>query len=568
MVQILQINAHHSEGATSLVRRHMDLGLADVALIQEPYIGNKNRVIGFGAKYKTLWCSGTTKVRTCIVAQREINLTLLPDLCDGDTTVAAWNRPPGEGPPILLAAVYLPYEQDTATPGLARLLARAATEEALIGCDANAHHTVWGSSNTNKRGESLLDLLSASRVVLLNRGNSPTFVIKNRSEVIDISLATPDTAALSTGWMVSDQPSGSDHRWLCWEIRGGNPDARRVRNPRKARWVDFQAITSLGLRKLHTAVPALPRDIDRQVSVVTEVLVKSFHKVCPLKTVKAPTNSWWTGELTKLREDLRKSFDTARHSDGDESLWTDYKEKLSWFKRETRRAKREAWRTHCDNIETTIEANRLRRSLSNRPHTPTMLQDEQGQWMDSEQKCAELLTVTHFPGATELAPPAWDENNGGPRNLELIRQIVSPDRIQWALSSFRPYKAAGPDGVIPAMLQKADRKILGILSRTFEACLTLSYIPSEWRKAKVVFIPKQGKLNHAKPKDLDVVSTENYGAVGGLAHQRNGRHSGYLQTPTRLHGRQINGDSTTPSGENDRKVPGRQGAHRRCLPRC
>jgi hypothetical protein len=55
-----------------------------------------------------------------------------------------------------------------------------------MGCDDNTHHTVWGSTNTNQRGESLLGLM-ANNLTIANQGNKPTFVTAVRKEVLDVT---------------------------------------------------------------------------------------------------------------------------------------------------------------------------------------------------------------------------------------------------------------------------------------------------------------------------------------------------------------------------------------------
>ena len=45
----------------------------------------------------------------------------------------------------------------------------------LLGCDANSHHTIWGSANCNAKGDALLDYILSSNLTILNRGNEPTF---------------------------------------------------------------------------------------------------------------------------------------------------------------------------------------------------------------------------------------------------------------------------------------------------------------------------------------------------------------------------------------------------------
>ena len=81
-----------------------------------------------------------------------------------------------------------------------------------MGCDCNAHHTAWGSTNSNGRGEALMEFLNSSNLEILNRGDEPTFCSGYRQEVIDITLGSYGLLDRITGWEVSLEPSLSDHR--------------------------------------------------------------------------------------------------------------------------------------------------------------------------------------------------------------------------------------------------------------------------------------------------------------------------------------------------------------------
>lgn len=88
-----------------------------------------------------------------------------------------------------------------------------------MGCDANSHHIVWGSSDTNVRGKSLLDFIVSNDLYVLNKGNSPTFVTANRQEVIDITMGTLEASKFILDWKVSTQyqtTNGSVSNW--WRI--------------------------------------------------------------------------------------------------------------------------------------------------------------------------------------------------------------------------------------------------------------------------------------------------------------------------------------------------------------
>jgi hypothetical protein len=77
----------------------------------------------------------------------------------------------------------------------------------VVGCDSNAHYSVWGSTNCNSRGEALLEFLNTTNLEILNWGNEPTFCSGGRSEVIDITLGSLRLLESIISWEVSPEPS-------------------------------------------------------------------------------------------------------------------------------------------------------------------------------------------------------------------------------------------------------------------------------------------------------------------------------------------------------------------------
>ncbi|XP_073831167.1 uncharacterized protein [Musca autumnalis] len=60
----------------------------------------------------------------------------------------------GHGKPFIMASVYMPYEDPDPPGGIVNNLMdeMGSTGHIILGCDANAHHFHWGSSDTNTRG--------------------------------------------------------------------------------------------------------------------------------------------------------------------------------------------------------------------------------------------------------------------------------------------------------------------------------------------------------------------------------------------------------------------------------
>jgi hypothetical protein len=112
---------------------------------------------------------------------------------------------------------YLPYDSDEPTPTKeVRDIfehCQSRKKQLIVGCDANAHHILWGSTGTNPRGDSLMEYLVRSNLNILNHGNEPNFVVRNRKDVIDLTLGTNKIGDLVSNWHVSDEPSLSYHRF-------------------------------------------------------------------------------------------------------------------------------------------------------------------------------------------------------------------------------------------------------------------------------------------------------------------------------------------------------------------
>jgi hypothetical protein len=100
---------------------------------------------------------------------------------------------------LIVASAYLPYDSDEPPPTKE---VRDITEychswkkQLIIGCNANAHHTLWGNTATNPRRESFVEFIVTSNLNILNNVNEPTFVVCSR-EVIDLTLGTNKIANL------------------------------------------------------------------------------------------------------------------------------------------------------------------------------------------------------------------------------------------------------------------------------------------------------------------------------------------------------------------------------------
>lgn len=286
-LRINQLNMHHCKGATALIDSQMQVAQTKnqkmVMLLQEPWIrGDEIRGLN-PLKYNVYCCPGKGKQRTCIVGSKDLDLVMLPHFCDGDLTVVLLNsQTEGTSPKIILCSGYFPYDGNN-IPGTTfeALVAYAEMNEYSIiaGCDANAHHTLWGSTDINDRGVKLLEYIGTTNLFLVNRGNKPTFVNKNREEVIDITLASTNIQDLVGDWRVSNRETLSDHREICFNLKMGVGNKKIFRNPRNTNWPAYGQHIRDSIQSLDTNPPLEPisrRGVNNLVDELTNILQEAF----------------------------------------------------------------------------------------------------------------------------------------------------------------------------------------------------------------------------------------------------------------------------------------------------
>ena len=186
---VIQINLHHSKTATAILTKAIAEVPKIIALIQEPWINN-NVVNGLGSCGKLFHSTSQDKIRTCIII-KGIHALFIPQVSTGDHTVIQARIPTEQDQDIqvVIGSIYMPYDSDDLPPSteVVNILQFAKTRnmELLLGCDANSHHTGWGSTNTNQRGENLHNFIMTNELILFNRGSEPTFMDRRRQEFID-----------------------------------------------------------------------------------------------------------------------------------------------------------------------------------------------------------------------------------------------------------------------------------------------------------------------------------------------------------------------------------------------
>ena len=95
--------------------------------------------------------------------------------------------------------------------------------------DFNAWVIDWGSSETDKRGQNLLETFFYLNLVLLNSGGFSTYRKGNSSSIIDLTFVSNVLAKKVNSWRVDEEFTNSDHQAIVWEFYV-NPARPKISN--------------------------------------------------------------------------------------------------------------------------------------------------------------------------------------------------------------------------------------------------------------------------------------------------------------------------------------------------
>ena len=249
-----------------------------ICMIQEAHITN-SKVQGLPENIHYV----KNDTRVAILTSHRINACILSQFCDSDCAVVEtkWENIGS----VIYASVYMAHENQIPSESLIRLVefCQCKNLPLVIGTDCNAHRELWGSSDTNQRGEQLLSYLMSS-----NRGHKTTFVVANRAEVLDITLLSDSLVDKLVYWYVSNEESYSDYKYIVFGLDLGVQSPVRYRNKRKTDWALYREIVCEHLSMMgdDRNIESV-KDIDKETTKIADILRNAFEEACPETVIKA-----------------------------------------------------------------------------------------------------------------------------------------------------------------------------------------------------------------------------------------------------------------------------------------
>lgn len=349
----------------------------------------------------------------------------------------------------------------------------------IIGGDFNAWAQDWGSRRTNERGRILLDAFSRLDVILANRGETNTFRRGSTGSIVDLTFVSNNLARNMT-WRVSEHYTHSDHQAILFTIQ------RKERLPRGR--TTFQGWAS---DKLDTGAFAeifcSQRIVEGEVADMVEQISSALGAACdssmPVKRSnnRRKENYWWNEHIAVLRKECLKSrrlFQRGRSRPDFLARRDAYQQARKTLKEAINSSKAECFKQLCKEADANpwgkayyVVMTRLRGKRSQKITCPSLI-----------DRIVEVLF------------PEGEPHSGVLRTARPFDVEVTEEEIINISSKIGDKKAPGLDGIPNRALKLALSLRPTIFVQLFEKCLQDGIFPDNWKKQKLILIPKPGKV--------------------------------------------------------------------------
>ncbi len=252
---------------------------------------------------------------------------------------------------------------------------------------------------------------------------------------------------------------------------------------------------------------------------MTKLITEALDTVAPLRQRESRGNPLWGNPNFRILSNKVKAArrrQNRKHTEENIAKYKQYRQELKCFKR---KYETERWQKFCENLTSPSDLARFSKIKCKRHQLGAM--KENGTSYTDDADVSDVLRRAHFPGSTIIDPdpdlPELDKirkcdvyglSTTTPdfaelvdnEDLQLAKELVTLEKVISAIKSFGPYKAAGPDGFAPIVLQNLPVAVMHRYVEMFRASFLLKYLPNHWKESNVVFIPKTGRPTYDEAK--------------------------------------------------------------------
>lgn len=465
-MRILQLNLNHCEASQDLLAQTVREENIDLAIICEQYrnLNTPHIWVSDPTNRAAIWVCGKVNLQQCSPSNNELFV---------------WVKLNG----IYIFSVYAP--PSLSIEEFAELLTRLSQETRgktpfIIAGDFNAWSTSWGSRETNRKGEVLLENFSIMDITLINTGSTPTFMRNQTCSIVDLTFASDQLANRIVSWHVSELYTHSDHQAIIYKVDGPNKAYSRDITNHKWNAKSLDRDSFAVIIKDEAVLLGTPEDS-------TDKLMKLVQHACDASMTRSSRNIhfkpvyWWNKEIDKLRRQCHKSRRLAQRSrrrQNHDTYLRQYQEARLVLMKAIKISKRQCWQDLCSEVNN---------DLWGRPYRVIMTRLK-GNYGGSPTcpKLVPTIVSTLFPTDNSMEHVLIPQNEG---NIPPITE----DELLTACNKIGDSKAPGIDGIPNVALKLAIQTNPEVFISVYNNCLQNGIFPKQWKKQRLVLIPKGNK---------------------------------------------------------------------------
>ena len=452
----------------------------------------------------------------CLLINKSINYKTLPLKISGNVEAVAarvWLDKYYSICSIYLSPSLIIQEKD-----ITEILDQLPQPYLLLG-DMNARHSLWGEEVNNTKGNLFENLLTKYDISLLNYTDKNHYNTQNNvSTLIDLSVSSASALPDFTATVVECR-HGSDHH----PIKITKNDEQEVGEPsqkfktEKADWVKFKNLTE------NYQNHPQHETIDAYVESITEFILEAAKNSIPIsfggKANKKPI-PWWDEECKKIHSE-RKRAQRALHRVRTLANQIAVRRLNALCRKKFKEKKRYAWRRYVSSINSNTSMNEIWKKINKirgkfSSHPPPLLKKDDGELTSQPAETAEILAdafskVSSDGNYTDKFIRHKREEELKPLHLPTQWDITTPyndeftmNELKNALSSTQE-TSPGLDKITYSMIKNTSEKFKTHILKLFNEIYLNNTLPTAWRTAIVIPIPKPNK-DHSSPLNFRPIS--------------------------------------------------------------
>ena len=419
-----------------------------------------------------------------------------------DVLAVRLHPPPPHGPFIVVNAYRPPIRSSSSDlradffdPGLFPRGPRV-----IVVGDFNAHHPLWDPFKPSDEAGERLDAWSLDAdMTCVNSGAATRFdPASSTPSVPDVTFVS-DRLAPRCEWRCLEDVS-SDHLPVLITLHMGHALSSR---PPKLQWcerkADWDRYAAEVLRALEPTVPT--SQPLRALQSLENAIFRARSLSVPYGGRRDP-KPWWTEEADRACAAARAAKRRWKRAPQDEQLKSLYKRAETEASRVVREAKAETFSEFLAAMDVRADPGapfRLLRSMDAPSGDPRDAALSNGTVLATSDKAKANLVVSHYAQVNRIirpkAPDLVTRTAARPPPCPAACPFCQPYTMQELRAALcrKGGRAAGPDGISPALIQHLPEPALIYLLDIFNALWTSKIYPTQWRRATIIPVLKKGK---------------------------------------------------------------------------